>query len=219
MATAHPETLPVARPQIGRVALALDMAERIAITGFFGYLAWNLLQSYLATGSLVSLLLLASEGAVIAFVIFRRFTSQVSRRPQDWMVAVAGTTLPLLVQPEAASALAPAALIIGLMLLGMAIQLAAKLTLRRSFGVVAANRGIKVSGPYRLVRHPMYAGYVLTQIGFLLANPSLWNLSLYALALAFQIARIRAEERLLNADPDYCAFTKTVRYRLLPGIF
>ena len=56
---------------------------------------------------------------------------------------------------------------------GFVLQLSAKLTLRRSFGVVAANRGVKASGPYRLVRHPMYAGYALTHVGFLLAGPNL----------------------------------------------
>lgn len=199
--------------------LMLDIVERLAITVFFGYLTWNLLQSFLDTGSPVNLILLLSEGAVIAFVIFRRFTNLVSRRPQDWLVALCGTTLPLLVMPEAGRAIAPQAVIIVLMLSGIAIQIAAKLTLRRSFGVVAANRGIKISGPYRVVRHPMYAGYVLTQIGFLLAYPTLWNLSLYALALAFQLARIQAEERILMSDENYKSFAQRTKHKLIPGIY
>ena len=105
------------------------------------------------------------------------------------------------------------------MIAGFALQLSAKLTLRRSFGVVAANRGVKASGPYRLVRHPMYAGYALTHIGFLLAGPSLWNLALYGTVLTIAVRRIVAEERVLREDPAYRALAAKVRYRLLPGLF
>src|SRR3712207_5654835 len=108
---------------------------------------------------------------------------------------------------------------VPLMLAGFMLQIAAKMTLRRSFGVVAANRGVKVGGPYRVIRHPMYAGYLLTQIGFLLTNPSVWNASIYAIALGFQISRILAEERVLSRDASYRAFTAAVPYRLAPGIF
>ena len=105
------------------------------------------------------------------------------------------------------------------MLFGVFLNLSAKLTLRRSFGVVAANRGVKIGGPYRLIRHPMYAGYTLTQLGFLLSGPTLWNLGLYGLALSLQIARILAEERILSNDPAYAEMSGRVRYRLVPYVF
>src|SRR5438093_1166549 len=84
------------------------------------------------------------------------------------------------------------------------------------FGLAAANRGVKRAGPYRLLRHPMYAGYALTQIAFLLLNPGLWNLAVYALSWGVQVLRIRAEERVLLEDPAYRAYAGEVRYRLLP---
>jgi protein-S-isoprenylcysteine O-methyltransferase Ste14 len=65
----------------------------------------------------------------------------------------------------------------------------------------------------------MYAGYVLTQIGFLMVNPTPWNLAVYALAFGLQISRIRAEERILGCDAAYRDFAASVRYRLAPGIF
>ena len=40
------------------------------------------------------------------------------------------------------------------MLIGLYVQISGKLILGRSFGLIAANRGIKVAGPYRIVRHP-----------------------------------------------------------------
>ena len=103
------------------------------------------------------------------------------------MVARAGASCsPLLVYPVHHDPRLPAAAI-TVMLAGILLQVAAKLALARSVGIVPANRGIKTSGPYRFLRHPMYAGYLLTHIGFLTLNPSWWNLAAYALCYALQI--------------------------------
>src|SRR6185312_7091373 len=102
---------------------------------------------------------------------------------------------------------------------GFLIQISAKIILWRSFGVVPAAREIKVRGPYRFVRHPMYAGYIIQHIGFLLAYPMLWNFAVYSGALVVQIARILREERILSGKPLYREFSSLVRYRLLPGVF
>jgi protein-S-isoprenylcysteine O-methyltransferase Ste14 len=91
--------------------------------------------------------------------------------------------------------------------------------LRRSFGLAAANRGVVRGGPYRVVRHPIYLGYLCAHLGFLLNNPTWWNAGVYAVATAFQIYRILAEERVLGADPAYAEFRKQVRWRLAPGLF
>ena len=64
---------------------------------------------------------------------------------------------------------------------GLLLHLGAKLSLRRSFGIVAADRGIKIEGPYRLVRHPMYLGYMLVHLALLLAGPLWWNATIFAL--------------------------------------
>ncbi|NKF32164.1 isoprenylcysteine carboxylmethyltransferase family protein, partial [Pseudomonas sp. BGM005] len=105
------------------------------------------------------------------------------------------------------------------MCLGFILQISAKLVLRRSFGLVPANRGVKIGGPYRLVRHPMYAGYLMTHVSFFLANPSLLNFAIYATALFAQCLRLLAEERLLKEDPAYTTFMATTRYRLVPFVF
>ena len=105
------------------------------------------------------------------------------------------------------------------MLIGLYVQISGKLILGRSFGLIAANRGIKMAGPYRFVRHPIYAGYTIIHVGFLLAFPSLWNVVLYSTELAIQIARLLREELLLNQDQNYRAYAARVRYRLIPMIF
>jgi protein-S-isoprenylcysteine O-methyltransferase Ste14 len=103
--------------------------------------------------------------------------------------------------------------------LGMIIQISAKIALGRSFGVIAASRGVKVSGPYRFVRHPMYMGYFVCHIGVLSTFSSRYSLILYATAFCVQIVRLLREEHLLNDDAKYRAFAAQVRYRILPGVF
>jgi protein-S-isoprenylcysteine O-methyltransferase Ste14 len=65
----------------------------------------------------------------------------------------------------------------------------------------------------------MYTGYVITQSGFLLANPSLLNASVYAVAWGMLLLRIREEEEMLSRDPAYRDYVAAVRYRLLPGVY
>ncbi|MDB5536109.1 MAG: hypothetical protein JWQ65_984 [Devosia sp.] len=198
----------------------LDIGERIILAALFGYMVWTFVLDWLEGGSIATAIVLVSEGAVLVFVLLRRFTENVSFRPADWGLALVGSSASLLVQPTGAGGNAAlAAFCAILMLVGLIVQLAAKLTLRRSFGAVAANRGVKIGGPYRLLRHPMYAGYLMTHIGFLLTNPSAWNALAYGVCSIAQIGRILAEEKLLSADSKYRDFAARVRYRLIPGIF
>ncbi len=159
---------------------------------------------------------LVVDGIVLVFMLLRRPTTDISLRVGDWFWALAATLAPLLLVPV--PPLAPNAGL-ALVFIGMAFSLSAKLILRRSFGIVAANRGVKVAGPYRLVRHPMYAGYVIGHIGTLLLLPHLWNWVLFLFAWTAMAMRIRAEERLLAADAGYQDYAARVRYRLVPGIF
>lgn len=199
--------------------LDLDLVEKFLVAAFMVVLAARLVPVVIATGALPPLFLLISEGVVVLFILLRRPTRDISRRGQDWMLGLAGTLLPLLAIAPQGAPLLPLRICEAIMIAGFALQLSAKLTLRRSFGVVAANRGVKASGPYRLVRHPMYAGYALTHIGFLLAGPTLWNLAIYAAVLTIAVRRIVAEERVLREDAAYRALAEKVRYRLLPLVF
>jgi protein-S-isoprenylcysteine O-methyltransferase Ste14 len=202
-----------------RTVAALDVLERVIVMVLYGPLCWRLVLAFAETNNWTYLLLLLSEGAAVGLILVRRSTDQVTGSPKEWTIAVVGTVMPLLAIPGGGDALAPELVYIVLMLAGVGLQIAAKLTLRRSFGVVAANRGVKIGGPYMIVRHPMYAGYTLTHIAFFLLNPSWWNLIVHALGLSCQVFRIFSEERLLSYDPSYRLFRGSVRYRLVPGVF
>lgn len=200
-------------------AIYLDLAERIIVSLLLALLASRLLPSVMQGGSFQNLILLVSEAMVVLFILFRRPARTISLRPMDWVLGFTGTFLPLLAVAAGPEPLAPGLLVFALMTGGFLFQLWAKLVLRRSFGVVAANRGVKASGPYRIVRHPMYAGYIVTQVGFLLSGPVLWNVVLYAVLWCILVARIRAEEQTLIEDPAYQELTRQVRYRLIPFVY
>jgi protein-S-isoprenylcysteine O-methyltransferase Ste14 len=202
-----------------RFAGALDSFERVVILALYSWLVVRILASWMVEKEIGTLVLLVSEGLVVVFVLIRRNTNVVSRRPQDWMFTFLGASTPLLVCPAAGRSLVPSLVAATLMIVGVLVQLHAKLVLGRSFGGVPANRGLQFSGPYRHVRHPMYLGYLLTHIAFILMNPTLWNLGVYVVCYAAQISRVLAEERLLEKDPRYAAYMRRVRYRLLPGVF
>ncbi len=195
----------------------LDRFEQIGIV-----LLWMLLvRRVIAASNPLAPLILVAETAVVIFVLVRRPAAAISLRPSDWLLAITATFAPLLIQPvdtpAALHALIPLA--VGLAVVGNCVQLAAKMFLRRSFGIAPANRGVKTDGMYKLVRHPMYAGYLLVHIGILILMPTVLNFVIYAIGWWAQILRLLAEERLLSEDPAYRAFCTTTRWRLIPGLF
>ncbi len=207
-------------PGRGRRALIdlLSVLSRVVPAAYFGIVCIGFWNSFQQTGKWTSLLWMASEGLVILLLVFRRESRRLSRRPWDWVVALGGSFTVLLVRP-ADNAIIPELLGAALLIAGTGFEIYAKFFLGRSFGIVAADRGIVVAGPYRFVRHPIYLGYLVTHVGFLLSNWSARNIAVYLIVYFFQVARILSEERLLNGDPSYRAYCGRVRYRLVPGVF
>jgi protein-S-isoprenylcysteine O-methyltransferase Ste14 len=195
--------------------LALDLAERafvfVLMTLFVVRLA-----PMIESGA-CNVLIAISEGLGAILILTRR-PGAVIATPYAWMISIGGTCAPLLVAPGGAR-LVPGTAPLVLMAVGLAVSISAKLFLRRSFGILPANRGVQRAGPYRLVRHPMYAGYLLTHIGFLLSSFELRNILAYAACWTAMILRVRAEEAILSNDPAYRDYQHAVRYRVIPGLW
>lgn len=195
----------------------LDLTEQIVVLILFSWLVARMWPEEFSATNWYPLLILFSEGLVVLLLVIRRPTVHISTDIRDWVLAASGTFMALLIGKGGE----PLALALGVFLLlcGIIVHVGAKLSLWRSFGLVAANRGLKVGGLYAFLRHPMYAGYILSQVGFLLVSPSWWNLLVYLAVWTLLVMRIYAEERILSLDPEYVAFKTGVRYRILPGVF
>lgn len=197
----------------------LDQAERYAFVIAYGLFALQLIGAFVADGRLIQLLYIVDQTVVLFFFVSRRRTEEISLEPGDWLVGVVGTLVPLMIGPVSPDrAVAPLAAMVFLGL-GILAHLSAKLALGRSIGAVAANRGLKMGGPYRIIRHPMYAGYMLAQLGILLAGPNMRNCLVVGMCWMFFVWRIGAEERLLSKDELYAAFQRRTRFRLIPGLY
>ncbi len=206
--------------QGGRMRISAKLAdeiEQLLAIIFYGFFCQRFVLAILAgtTDPRVFAVLIA-DGTILVLLLVRRSTGDISLRVGDWIWALVGTLAGLLLSPEAV-ALAPNTGL-ALVLAGTAVAVAAKFSLGRSFGLVAANRGVQTGGLYRLVRHPIYAGYLVTHVGTLLLLPNWWNALLYAVVWTALGGRIAAEERLLTDDPVYAAYRQRTRWRLIPGI-
>ena len=99
---------------------------------------------------------------------------------------------------------------------GLIGMVAAAISLGRSFGIAPADRGLRTTGLYAWVRHPLYAMEISFFVGFLLANPSWRNLAILIADTTVQLVRALREERILK---DYPSYAGRVRWRLLPLVW
>ena len=158
-------------------------------------------------------LVVINTTALVLFMV-RRDASKVGSISEG-MLAVSGTFV--------ASFLKDAGQLHDAKLLPTLVQVAGLLgwaaalgTLGRSFGVVPADRGLVRHGPYRLVRHPIYASEALFFLGYLLAVPTLRSFIIIAIWAALQVGRIIREERILGGYNEY---RQQVRWRLIPFVW
>jgi protein-S-isoprenylcysteine O-methyltransferase Ste14 len=193
-------------------------ACNLAGAAFAVYLLLPNVEFFARTGRPIGLVFAFQQAWVAAAFLTRRTPLSVSRRPLDWIAAYAGWFSVFLVRPGGAHpawgvAAGLSVQVLGLLLWGWAFSKFA-----RSYGIVAADRGLVTSGPYALVRHPLYSAYLVGGIGYLLQTPSVWNVLVYVFALGWQTVRIDAEERHL-AGAAYSAYRARVRWRLFPGLW
>jgi protein-S-isoprenylcysteine O-methyltransferase Ste14 len=92
-------------------------------------------------------------------------------------------------------------------------------TLGRCFGLFPEVRGLVQRGPYRLVRHPVYLGELISAVGLLVAKPHPVIVVLFAAFVALQFARTVYEEQALTAafPAEYPTYARRVA-RLIPGV-
>lgn len=206
-----------ARPMI-RWTRVLAQAQTILLIFIFGFfLAIHAIN--LANGRWTSVPFAVENIVLIAIFFTRRRSMATTTRPFDWAVAAIGGWGPLTFQLYDGGPSWLEGPGFAIQLAGLSLVSICFLGLGRSFGVVAANRGLKTRGPYQLVRHPIYACHIVTNIGFIMVNPHWINVAILAVVLVAQVMRMRAEERVLTESGDYAKYASEVRYRLIPGVY
>ncbi|MGH8614282.1 MAG: methyltransferase family protein [Gammaproteobacteria bacterium] len=163
------------------------------------------------------LLVVISESLVALMFLIRRADISKSTSAAEWIVGIAGTFLPMLLRPSTVVILPSVGSYV--VAVGVFLQIGGLLSLNMSLGIVPANRGIRTTWMYRFVRHPLYASYVVTFSGYLIANYSILNVLIVCGSLVLMLCRIFFEERHLLADHAYQHYAQSVRWRLIPYVF
>ena len=115
----------------------------------------------------------------------------------------------------AALYLASTALILG----GTVFSLYAVLRLGRSLSMLPEARRLVTDGPYAVIRHPLYLGEAIALVGLTLQYFSPTAAALFVVQCAFQLERIKNEEKILSQIfPEYRDYT-TRTARLVPGLY
>jgi len=197
----------------------VELSSKILIVSLFTLFAMRIAQDFIATGRMTGLLLLASESLVVILTVVRRAAGTVDRSWQSRFLTLLSMSGPPLVFPAKIPAWWPGSVTLTLSMVGLLVVIAGKMSLGRSFGLLPANRGVVCRGCYRMLRHPIYAGYLVTHVAFVAANPSMWNIVVLLVADAGLLRRAVYEERTLARDDEYRDYMGRVRWRIVPGLF
>ena len=203
------------------IATLFSSRRASLLTGIAMACLWSVFASahvlaFLHGGDWSYLLFCAAETLAALFFIVRSAPVSVSTDAGDWLLAIGATFAPFFFAPSDMTIWPGARYLLAI---GSLLQIAGLLSLNRSFGLVAAQRDIKTGGAYRVVRHPLYASYLISLSGYLLANTSPANAVTYFATIAMMVARLLREERFLSTDVRYRVYMRQVKYRLLPFIF
>ncbi|MBS1188563.1 MAG: Isoprenylcysteine carboxyl methyltransferase [Rhodocyclaceae bacterium] len=207
---------------------AYDLLMRLPILAFNGYFLvrevqalWAYLGEHPAWGPSFGDVLLntASRLAIIGFIgllfLFHLLRSRPvlkSRGVVPRVVAVMGVVLVLgwVVLPRAVPDVRYDLAAMLVILLGNLLSVVSVVHLGRSLSVMPEARKLVTSGPYALVRHPLYLAEGISLLGILVAFRSWAALVLVVVNFGFQVARARYEERVLaRAFPDYETYRQT----------
>jgi protein-S-isoprenylcysteine O-methyltransferase Ste14 len=198
-----------------------------AVAGLFGQIATAIRQA-LATGTFLSTLNAVSLCGVLCFSALQIVLFLIRRTPvrfsENWLsraVALVGanSSLAFLLLPRATAGPALQAVSAALTIFGSVASIIVAIWLGRGFSVLPQARQLTVSGPYRIVRHPLYLAEMIATLGVMLLYRQPLALGIALVTLALQLARMHYEERVLSAAyPAYREYMARTA-RLIPHFY
>lgn len=189
----------------------------ILLGAFWFYLASQTLPGLMGGEISSSGFMLFAVNTLIGFLfLLRREGHRVSESIRDRLITLLCVLLSFSLRPAAGASVLSPALGTGLMTLSLVLVFAAYLSLGRSFGLIPADRGVKIGGLYHWVRHPLY-GAEMSFFGlFLLMNLTVFNALLVMGVYLSLHLRARAEERFLSLNGAYRDYCLRVKRRYVP---
>jgi protein-S-isoprenylcysteine O-methyltransferase Ste14 len=221
----------------GQVKL-LDLISRIVPSAFFLFVVTlkiaelqALLQNHQASNQAASWRFLGdlvSRSSTVCFLALLTVLFLVRLEPVEKaerilprVMAIAGTFFVALVTlfPRANLSMVQTVLATSITLVGTCLSIIALAHLGRSFSLMAEARRLVTTGPYRVVRHPLYLFEELASVGVLLQFLSLYTAFIFLAHILIQLQRMNYEEQVLEkAFPEYQVY-KTTTARVIPKLY
>lgn len=191
--------------------------------------AWVYLSIFTTASVLTTLYLLRHDPALLERRMSGGPTAEKQPTQKFIMLCITIGFIALLVVPAVDhrfgwSVVSPAAVVAGDVLVALGFYFIALVYRENTFTSatiqVAENQKVVSTGPYAIVRHPMYASAFLYLLGTPLALGSWWGFVPLAAMLPFLIWRLFDEEHFLAKNlPGYTEYQKRVRHRLVPFVW
>jgi protein-S-isoprenylcysteine O-methyltransferase Ste14 len=219
------------RAWLSLAVLALVMGLLLFVTaGTFRYWqAWTYLALFFACAALITIYVIRQDPALLE----RRMSGgpTAEQRPAQKVIQVFSALgflglhiVPALDHRYGWSAVPRPAVLAGDVLLVLGFYFILIVYKENTFASatieIAADQRVISTGPYAIVRHPMYASALLLLVGTPLALGSYWGFAPLAATLPFLLWRVVDEERLLTEQlSGYADYQRKVRFRLLPRVW
>jgi protein-S-isoprenylcysteine O-methyltransferase Ste14 len=139
--------------------------------------------------------------------------------PRVIAIAASNAQLAFFLLPRAMMSVPAEILSAALISVGAAVSVWILIRLRNSFSILPQARALVTTGPYRRIRHPLYAAEGIASLGLMLQFVQPWSAAITLIGFACQILRMHYEEQVLGATfPEYSPY-KARTYRLVPRVY
>ncbi len=209
---------------IGRLIITPIFAFLMTINIFVVYQDLNAflpMSTIKATGLIHHLLMVCFYSLIIFLYFLRSQARSTSRSLVTNLIAIVATFIPFALPFLGKPALNKVEILLVanvIIIIGIVFSIFALGSLGKSFSIIPQARKLIETGPYRVVRHPLYVGELIGVFGLVLASVTFLKIAIFLLLVVLQVYRAFQEEKLLaNVFPEYRAYSsKTSRF--VPGI-